>query len=140
MSRALCERLAGRVAAVELVDEDLVAADLKQVYGACDLVVGSRMHSTILAMLAGVPTIGLAYQPKTTGVFEQLGLADWVLDIAGFAPADLSARLRRMAENRQRLRDHVRASTAQARARVEAAFRREIGPFLSRTNRPAGAS
>lgn len=49
-----------------------------------DLVITTRMHSAILALCAGTPAIALAYQQKTSGTFELLGLSDWAEDVEDF--------------------------------------------------------
>jgi colanic acid/amylovoran biosynthesis protein len=133
VSLALRERLAGRVGHVAVIDADLVAADLKQLYGRLHVLIGSRMHSAILAMLAGTPTLGLAYQPKTVGVFAFTGLDDWVLDIAEFAADDLAGRLHRILTDLAAARQRVRAAAVTAQAAVADAFRRELAPWLGGT-------
>ncbi len=40
----------------------------------CDAFIGMRLHTCILAMLGGVPAMGLAYEPKTRETYSQLGL------------------------------------------------------------------
>jgi colanic acid/amylovoran biosynthesis protein len=46
--------------------------------------IGCRMHSCIFAMVAGVPTLGLAYQPKFMELFRELDLEDRCFDISTF--------------------------------------------------------
>ena len=49
----------------------------------CDWFCGTRMHSTIAALSAEVPTASIAYSMKTRGVFEACGVADEVYDPRG---------------------------------------------------------
>src|SRR5690606_34010358 len=46
----------------------------------CDLFVGSRMHSCIAALSQGIPCVGVAYSMKFRGVFESVGMEDWIVD------------------------------------------------------------
>lgn len=39
--------------------------------GACDLLIGMRLHSLIMALSAEVPVIGIAYDPKVKAVMEE---------------------------------------------------------------------
>lgn len=55
--------------------------DVMEIFGACDLVFGSRLHSCIFALCAGTPCINLSYQPKGIGTFELLGLHDCSFDV-----------------------------------------------------------
>lgn len=48
------------------------------------VMVGGRMHPTILAASIGVPIVGLAYNPKFFGFFRLLGIEEAVLSIDRF--------------------------------------------------------
>ncbi|MDQ4133710.1 MAG: polysaccharide pyruvyl transferase family protein [Actinomycetota bacterium] len=54
---------------------------LRRVLGTFDVVVATRLHAAILAMTAGTPALGVAYERKSYEVFDALGLADSVVDI-----------------------------------------------------------
>lgn len=55
-------------------------AEIKPLLGRCDLVVAGRMHACIGALSMGTPAVGVAYSRKFKGVFESLGLGEWVID------------------------------------------------------------
>ncbi len=42
-----------------------------------DLVIATRFHMAILAMLAGTPTVAVAYESKTRELYGGVGLSDW---------------------------------------------------------------
>ena len=65
-------RLSGvpRVSAISPASVDELVAAL----GTADLVIGTRLHSVVLATLAGVPVVTIAYQPKVRSYAEELGL------------------------------------------------------------------
>ncbi len=65
---------------VRTVVGDYDAHQLKGVIRQCDFFLGSRMHSCIAALSQGVPCVGVAYSMKFAGVFESVGMEDWVLD------------------------------------------------------------
>ncbi|NQU10441.1 polysaccharide pyruvyl transferase family protein [bacterium] len=132
-SEQLAAGLRGRVASVTVIDADLPAAQLQAFYGQMQVFVGSRMHSTILAMLAGVPAIGLAYQPKTFGTYELLGLREFVFDIRAFTVDAVAACLLGMIDNRTALRARVQTAVNRARGQVEQAFRDHVVPLLQPT-------
>jgi colanic acid/amylovoran biosynthesis protein len=54
--------------------------ELLDALGAFDLVVATRMHMAILALVAGVPVFPIAYEFKTRELFDRLGLGEWVRD------------------------------------------------------------
>lgn len=109
----------------------LDASDLCQLYGAMDAFVGSRMHSCIFALLGGVPTVGLAYQPKTRGVFRWLGLESWVFEVDRIPEGSLRRRLARALDDDGPLRRQVKEACAAARQQVEQGFDRLLRPHLT---------
>ena len=46
-----------------------------------DLVVSTRMHMAILALIAGRPVLPIAYEFKTKELFARLGFSQWLVDI-----------------------------------------------------------
>ncbi len=79
--------------AIVLVENEVTTAQLKAAYSYMTLFVGSRLHSNIFALTSGVPVLAIAYLPKTWGVMQMLGLAEWVIDIDGIEGSRLSALL-----------------------------------------------
>lgn len=66
---------------VRVVEDELTAAEIKWLCAGMDIFVGTRMHSNIFALSSGVPTVAIAYQPKTVGIMSELGLGKWVVPI-----------------------------------------------------------
>lgn len=60
-------------AVTTIFDDDLTPSDLQAIYGHFRLMLGTRMHANILAMTAGTPVLGIAYEPKTAGILEEMG-------------------------------------------------------------------
>ena len=56
-----------------------------------DLWIGTRMHSTIFSTKARVPTVAIAYEPKTWGYFGLLDLTSFVVDIEKISPEKLGS-------------------------------------------------
>jgi colanic acid/amylovoran biosynthesis protein len=69
--------------------------------------VGTRMHSNVLALMAGVPIVGIAYEPKIAGLAEALGVEDYVLDIKEITPDAIIDRVQHAFERRQELADQI---------------------------------
>ncbi len=43
--------------------------------------IGMRMHAAILPILRNIPVLNIGYEPKSKGVFESIGLGDYVCNI-----------------------------------------------------------
>jgi colanic acid/amylovoran biosynthesis protein len=65
---------------VRILTGNYDAHQFKGVIRQCDFFIGSRMHSCIAALSQGVPCVGVAYSMKFAGVFESVGMKDWVID------------------------------------------------------------
>jgi len=92
---------------VHLISREYDQNEIKGIIGLCDFFVGSRMHACVAALSQAKPAIGVAYSKKFVGVFDSVGMTDWVVD------------------GRE-------VDTEEALRRVEALFarRREVGPVL----------
>jgi polysaccharide pyruvyl transferase WcaK-like protein len=66
---------------LHLVEEEYDQHEMKALIGRCDFFLGSRMHACIAAISQCVPAVGLAYSRKFHGVFESVGMEEWVIDI-----------------------------------------------------------
>lgn len=76
---------------VSILEDDLDATEIKGCIGLCNLFIGCRMHALIAAISSYVPTLALAYSPKTLDLIGQsFQLRDFVLDARGLAPEELS--------------------------------------------------
>ena len=63
------------------------------------VVVGTRLHACILAITAGRPAVALGYQPKTSGTYEMLGLAQYAHDVERFSVDEVLAQTLSLAED-----------------------------------------
>jgi colanic acid/amylovoran biosynthesis protein len=83
------------------------------------LVVATRFHMAILALAAGVPTVGVSYEFKTRELFSGLGIQDWEIDIENMTADDLCAVVDRcLAAGQSRLQS-LAAALDRERARVQ---------------------
>lgn len=55
--------------------------ELLEIYKKTKIVIGTRMHSMILALTQYVPIIGLSWQKKVDSLFQMIGMEDYVYDI-----------------------------------------------------------
>lgn len=85
-------------------DEDPNA--LGAILGRCDLVVGMRLHATILAAVAGVPTVALSYDPKVELVMRQVGADPFVVPLLDIEAKNVARRMgQALAESKVRRKD-----------------------------------
>lgn len=79
-----------QAAQVDLLPDDLNAAELKHLIGRCDYFMGGRTHATVAAFSTQVPTTSIAYSIKAKGINKDLfGHLDYVLETPQVSRASL---------------------------------------------------
>jgi len=111
--------LAGRLDRRRLTE----VGDLVEFIRECDVVIGARYHSVVLPMLMGVPTIGVAYHPKTVGVMQMAGQSAYCFpDIDTFEADELLERTRALIAHRADVRTSLSANIPELCEAVERQF------------------
>lgn len=85
------------------VDRDFHGPDvLLQIVAEAEVVVTTRMHLAIMALVAGVPVIAVAYEFKTLELFRSLGLGDLAISIESVTSDWIEGKLIEVSQNRER--------------------------------------
>lgn len=119
VSRQLAEASGGR-----LIDRDLAPADALALIGGVQVVVGMRMHALLFAAMAGVPPVGLAYDPKVTALFGDLEVGDPLP--LGADTTTMATAIEQAWEHREALRPTLLAASARLRTRAEVAVEEAV--------------
>jgi colanic acid/amylovoran biosynthesis protein len=90
-----------------------------------DLVLATRLHSAILALIRGVPAPAIGYQPKTGSIMARLGLDRYSFEIDRFKASDLTAAADDILDAPAAFRDRLRPRLA--------AVKNEVGDKLERS-------
>lgn len=85
------------------------------VFGRARMVVGSRFHSMVLAVVAGTVPVAVAYGPKTVGLMSQLGMPIGIVSLAEHLEGALAERLSYLV----RRSEELRRSVCDARQRLQ---------------------
>jgi polysaccharide pyruvyl transferase WcaK-like protein len=89
----------------------------------CDYVVAARFHSVLVPLSLGIPTLALAYQPKTRELLAQVGRPARCFDIDSFGVGELEAALEKLrAEDQPRERAELLSVADRFRNAVEEQF------------------
>jgi len=131
ISQRLMKMIEGHVTTVKVAEGDWTPSDLCHMYGEMDAFVASRMHSAIFAITRGVPTLALAYQPKTIGTFELLNLGQYAKDCMKVTGEEIASHLHAVVNDRAGERTKFTAAAAEAKALVKASLDRNWKPILT---------
>ena len=74
--------------------------DLINLYRRAYINIGTRMHSTILAALAGTPSLAIAYEFKSQELFSMLGLKEFVVEQERFSSEELKYKFSKLVKER----------------------------------------
>ena len=127
--RAVRDRLAPELRSrTHLVNGEYDQHEIKGVIGMCGFFVGSRLHSCIAALSQGIPTVGVAYSKKFSGVFDTVGAADWVVDGRYLDVDQAVAATMEIYRNRDLHRAQLDQKVKEAQARLYATFEQLVTP------------
>lgn len=113
---AVRDRMAHRDRADEL-EVDLPWGDRAAALADCDVVLGMRYHACLFALAAGVPVVGLSYDPKVTALLRDAGFGGFCFPVEEVDGATLAAHLTRVWDERAELAERARRATARLRDR-----------------------
>lgn len=117
---SLAARLGEYGERVMVLPQNHTASELKWVLSRLDWFAGARMHATIGAFSSGVPTLGLGYSDKASGVFTECGIGDEVADLRTHTAEDLGAAVIASVARRAQSRAALAKLLPQVKARAEA--------------------
>ncbi|MGQ9778122.1 MAG: polysaccharide pyruvyl transferase family protein, partial [Thermodesulfobacteriota bacterium] len=122
-----CERVRSSLSSetrnrVRLVTGDYDCHELKWLIGKFDFFVGSRMHSCIAALSQGVPCVGIAYSRKFEGVFDTVGMGDWVIDGRKVQNDEAISKILEFYKKRNEIRFILKIKSEQARSQLHETF------------------
>lgn len=108
---------------VHLVTLKCDQSEIKGIIGECNMFVGSRMHACIAALSQGIPTVGVAYSKKFSGVFATVGVGDMVVDARSTDGEDAIRGIIAMYRDRKVTGVLLKEKVEAARKQLLAAFR-----------------
>jgi polysaccharide pyruvyl transferase WcaK-like protein len=97
---------------------------IKGFIGVCDFFIGSRLHACIAALSQGIPTVGVAYSWKFSGVFESVGVGDTVCDARSVDMKTCIKRIFMHFQNREYLSKLLFKNTEEAKIKIFQTFQK----------------
>jgi len=84
----------------------------------CQLLLGTRLHSAILSLRYGTPTLALYYEHKSEGVLNQLGLSEWSVRLQDVAEPSTRELAVSILDNQTSARERVQKAVSDERTRA----------------------
>jgi colanic acid/amylovoran biosynthesis protein len=93
------------------------------------LLVGTRLHSCILALLAGTPIISIGYQYKSQGTLDMLGLGRFNTGISALSTEHLLALTEEIMNHHQEIQAEIRQSLNWACTQIDEQVSKVLTPL-----------
>jgi colanic acid/amylovoran biosynthesis protein len=117
MMMYMIKRLIKNGSRVLVIDEDLPPEEVMKIIGCMDLLIGTRMHSNIFALIMNVPAIAIAYEHKTHGIMKMLNLGRWVISIEDINGYRLASKIEELYKNRFKIKENILDAIQKARTK-----------------------
>ncbi|MCB0339904.1 MAG: hypothetical protein KDD53_09880, partial [Bdellovibrionales bacterium] len=108
MDLEFANELASRIGGTVMSNTKYLSHDLQCIMRRCELFMGMRFHSVVLASAVYSPVIGLIYAPKVRGFMRLLECEEFGLELANLSKDSLSATLIKGWEQRSQLQEKQR--------------------------------
>lgn len=86
------------------------------------VVVSTRLHGGLLAMVEGRPAVTLAYQPKATATYQLLGLSELCLDVQSFSVKELAQKVDMILGRLKEYEEEIARAVSHARKVIEETY------------------
>lgn len=110
----ICQRMTRQDRTVQFGVE-YTPAEKIGLLGACDLVLGMRLHSIVFSIMSGVPFVALSYDPKVSALAAMVGLSDYAVEIGRLTQRKLTRLLDSALGNRSRIAGDLGAQAPRLR-------------------------
>lgn len=103
---------------IEIVEERLKVPEIINLISSCDVTICTRLHSSILSLVAGTPFLAISYQPKVTAFCKRIGLEDYIIPLSEkveFKHEQVLNQLRYILEHRDDLSEHCSKQLSELR-------------------------
>jgi len=123
-----------------IIDEPLSSTEQLQAQLAqTDLVVATRFHNVLLALLLNRPVIALSYHEKIRALMAESGLADYCQDATELDVPSLIERFTKLVENSEILTSSLKEKSSDYRRALEEQYRQIFGDLGSGHLRAQGS-
>lgn len=115
--------------AARIIDEPVTSIEnLVAQLSSIDLLVGTRFHNLVLAMLLNKPAVALSYHEKIDSLMSSVEMGDYVQQIAGLSVEGLIQRFTALEKNAGSINPLLARKVEEARASLE----RQYGDIFAR--------
>lgn len=128
------EKLVSNPSKLIIIKEKLDIPTLRFLYKQALVLMGSRLHSIIFALLESTPVLAISsylFGPKTLGIMQDIGLQDYVIDMEELEPTQAFSILQNLATNRNKMEKRIEKKVTALRKQAISDVREIFGTLDS---------
>jgi polysaccharide pyruvyl transferase WcaK-like protein len=127
----LLEESGSRFDPARIIDEPLTSPeDLCDQLAKTDMVVATRFHNVLLALMLGKPVIALSYHEKLRSLMAGVGAAEYSVDAEELDVPALIERFRRLSGNAEAFTSSIKQRTDEYRRSLDEQYAHMFGDLL----------
>ena len=109
---------------IHIIDEPIVSVEnlLSQI-AATDIVVATRFHNVVFALLCSKPVISISFHHKSASLMKAMGLSEYSLDINDLKSDTLIKKLRDLETNASKLKPLIREKAEEFRKTLDEQYK-----------------
>lgn len=91
----------------KIMDDDMSPLEIKGFISNLDFFIGTRMHSNIFATSMNCPTLAIAYEKKTNGIMETVGMTEYILEIDDITTESIIQKFDKLVLNKNDIKSNL---------------------------------
>ena len=103
--------------------------DIIDLFSRSDVVVATRFHSALFALVASTPVISIGYQHKSSGMLRALGLEDFLVDIEAVSCEQIMSLIKPILNLPDDIRSQIKSTVNSTRRRIAVMLRESLKNF-----------
>lgn|SRR5215467_2415283 len=129
--RSLLQKHLSDVTKGHIADEpQFCGEDLLLQLAATDLVVATRYHNVIMALLNNKPVIAISHHPKCDSLMRAMGLSEYCLDIHTLSADNVITKIRHLEKNASALKSSIKKKNEEFRKALDEQYALIFGNIL----------
>ena len=124
----------------QLAFNEQTVAEVVDVVAQANYVVATRFHAAVLPLAMGIPTIGVAYDPKTPALLTQMGQGQYNVEFGEASVTTLQNRFAELVANEAPIRAELRERTKHQRAAMDEQYDRIARMVAGPVNPPLASA
>jgi polysaccharide pyruvyl transferase WcaK-like protein len=122
--RSLLKKRLGTYDEQRIIDQPVFSVEqLLSQLAATDIVVATRFHNVLMALLLNKPVIAISFHHKCASLMSQMGLSEYCLNINHFSAERLIEQFCGLGKNAEKLRPVIREKAINSRAALDEQYR-----------------